>query len=313
VTTSTVLVGTWGDGVFALGEGTRQHELASCSVGGLAPDGRGGALAIVDGHSLYRRGPDNTWENVVTTDFDLACCTAVGDILYVGTDDARILVVRPGGQIEQLRGFEAVAGREKWYAGAAVINGQLLGPPLGIRSITATSDGAVILANVHVGGIPRSTDGGATWHPSIDIEADVHEVCAHPSRPEVVAAAAAAGLCTSQDRGATWQIEQEGLHATYCSAVAFAGDDVLVAASADHFSQQGKIYRRHAEGPKALVAVDGLPSWINGIADTGCISTKGASVAIADKKGNLYVSNDNAHSWSRRSEAFPTPSCVLVL
>src|SRR5207302_10588418 len=132
-------------------------------------------------------------------------------------------------EIEQLRGFEAVAGRDKWYAGSAAIDGKRIGPPLGVRSITATSDGTVLLANVHVGGIPRSVDRGATWQPTIDIDSDVHEVRAHPSRRGVVVAAAAAGLCTSLDGGATWDVEQAGLHANYCSAVAFAGDDVHVA------------------------------------------------------------------------------------
>ncbi len=144
---------------------------------------------------------------------------AVGEVCYVGTDDARVLRVRTDGKIEQLRGFDVVEGRDKWYAGAAVINGQLLGPPLGIRSMTATSDGAVLLANVHVGGIPRSTDRGATWQATIDIDTDVHEVRAHPNRPDIVVAAAAVGLCTSRDGSATWEIEQEGLHASYCSAV----------------------------------------------------------------------------------------------
>ena len=173
---------------------------------------------------------------------------AVGDVIYVGSDDARVLRVGADGELEQLRGFDLVAGRETWYAGSAVINGQRVGPPLGIRSITATSDGAVLLANVHVGGVPRSTDGGATWHPTIDIDSDVHEVRAHPNRPGVVMAAAAIGLCTSRDGGATWDVEQAGLHASYCSAVAFAGDDVLVSASVDHFAAQGAIYRRRVDG-----------------------------------------------------------------
>src|SRR4029434_8936662 len=109
-----------------------------------------------------------------------------------------------------LDSFDAVDGRDTWYAGSAVINGERVGPPLGIRSITATADGSVLLANVHVGGIPRSTDGGTTWQSTIDVDSDVHEVRAHPHRPDVVMAAAAIGLCTSRDGGATWDIEQEG-------------------------------------------------------------------------------------------------------
>jgi hypothetical protein len=67
----------------------------------------------------------------------------------------------------------------------------------------------VLLAYVHVGGIPRSTDGGATWQPTIDIDNDVHEVRAHPRRPDIVMAATAIGLCTSRDRGLTWEVMTE--------------------------------------------------------------------------------------------------------
>ena len=50
-------------------------------------------------------------------EMDLACCVAVGDVVYVGTDDARVLRVGANGELEQLRGFDAVAWRETWYAG----------------------------------------------------------------------------------------------------------------------------------------------------------------------------------------------------
>jgi hypothetical protein len=313
VTTPMVLVATWRDGLFVVGE-TIDRELRNQSVGALAPDGRGGALAIVNGRSLRRRGPDGVWSTIATTELDLACCVAVGNVIYVGSDDARVLRVGTDGELEQLGGFDVVAGRDTWYAGSALINGRRVGPPLGIRSITATPDGAVILANVHVGGIPRSTDGGITWQPTIAIESDVHEVRAHPNRPGVVMAAAASGLCTSQDSGVTWNVEQEGLHASYCSAVAFAGDDVLVSASVDHFAAQGAIYRRRVDGAGPLVAVaGGLPRWIDGIADTRCIATHGSAAALADRNGNLYMSADTGRSWWRRADGLPTPSSVLIV
>jgi hypothetical protein len=101
-------------------------------------------------------------ETIATAEMNLACCVAVGDMLYAGADDALVLRVSAAGEIERLRGFERVAGRDKWCAGSALIDGKRVGPPLGVRSITATSDGAVLLANVHVGGVPRSADGGET-------------------------------------------------------------------------------------------------------------------------------------------------------
>jgi hypothetical protein len=309
-----VLVATWRAGVLVLAGETLEQELRDQSVRGLASDGQGGALAIVNDRSLQRRAPDGVWSAIAITELTLACCVAVGDVIYLGTDDARVLRVGADGTLEPLRGFDAVAGRETWFAGSAIINGERVGPPLGIRSITATSDGAVLLANVHVGGIPRSIDGGATWQPTIDIESDVHEVRAHPNRPDVVMAAAAIGLCVSRDGGMTWDIEREGLHASYCSAVAFAGDDVLVSASVDHFAAQGAIYRRRVDGDDPLVAVgEGLPAWTDGIVDTSCIATRGSTVALADSHGNLYVSADTGRRWSCRASGLPHPSSILIV
>jgi hypothetical protein len=312
--TSTVLVATWGSGLFVVSDRAPQQELANRSVRALAHDGHGGALAIVDGRSLWRRAPSGAWSTIATAETDLACCVTVGDVIYAGTDDASVLRVSAAGELEELRGFEHVAGRDKWYAGSALIDGKVVGPPLGIRSMTATSDGAVLLANVHVGGIPRSVDGGATWQPTIDIDSDVHEVRAHPNHPGIVAAASAIGLCTSNDGGATWNVEQAGLHASYCSAVEFAGNDILVAAEAGHFAPQGAIYRRGVDESGPLVRVTGgLPEWLDGIADTGLIAANGSGVAVADQKGNLHVSADNGRTWSRRAEGIPYPSSILIV
>jgi photosystem II stability/assembly factor-like uncharacterized protein len=298
MTTPTVLTATWGDGLFVITGENRHHELAGQPVSALASDGHGGALAIVSGHSLRRRTSDGQWITIATSESQLACCAPVGDLIYIGTDDARVLRVSANGNVEQLRSFDVVAGRDTWYAGSAVINGQRVGPPLGIRSITATADGRVLLANVHVGGVPRSTDSGATWQPTIDIDTDVHQVCAHPTDPNIVIAAAGVGLCISQDGGATWTVEQDGLHASYCSAVAFLGNDVLVAASTDHFATQGAVYRRAIDARRPFVPVGGgLPRWIDGIADTRCIATRASAAAVTDRAGNLYLSTDAGRTW----------------
>jgi hypothetical protein len=254
------------------------------------------------------------WNTIATSEFPLACSVAVADVIYVGTDDAHVLRVSANSQINTLGGFDAVPGRDTWYAGAALINGQLVGPPLGIRSIAATANGAVLLANVHVGGIPRSTDGGATWQPTIDVDSDIHEVCAHPVHPDIVVAAAAIGLCISRDGGSKWNLEQEGLHASYCSAVAFLGNDILVAASADHFAKQGAVYRWPIGGECSPVPVAGdHPRWTDGIVDTGCIAARASSVAIADKRGNLYLSVDDGVTWSHRANGLPAVSSVLAI
>jgi hypothetical protein len=198
-----ILVATWDNGLFSVTGKMVHQELADQSVRSLVADGRGSVLAIVGGHSLCRRSSDGEWTAIANSEFELSCCVAIGNVVFVGTDDAHILRVDPDGAQQCLTGFDAVEGRDRWYAGAAIVDGKLMGPPLGIRSMAATCDGAVLLANVHVGGVPRSTDGGLTWRPTIDIDCDVHQVCAHPTRPDIVIAAAAVGLCISRDAGAT--------------------------------------------------------------------------------------------------------------
>src|SRR6202050_3205388 len=184
MTKATILVATWADGLFAVTADGRTQELANQPVRGLAPDGRGGALAIVGRHALRRRAPSGEWAIVATSEFELSCCMAVRDAIYVGTDDARMLrLSHRGGVLEPIDGFDNVAGRDAWFAGSAIVNGQRLGPPLGIRSVAANSNGSILFANVHVGGIPRSMDDGKTWQHTIEIDADVHEGRAHTTNP----------------------------------------------------------------------------------------------------------------------------------
>jgi photosystem II stability/assembly factor-like uncharacterized protein len=62
-----------------------------------------------------------------------------------------------------------------------------------------------------------------------------------------------------------------------------------------------------------LMVAGGLPAWLDGIADTGCIATNGSAVAVADKGGNLYVSADTGRTWSRQADGIPTPIGVLIV
>jgi len=296
---SSILVTTWGNGLFNVTGKIVRQELAGQSFRSLVADGRGGVLAIVGGHSLCRRSSDGAWTEIAKSEFDLSCCVPIGDGAFVGTDDAHILRIDREEKQQRLTGFDAVAGRDKWYAGSAIIDGKRVGPPLGIRSMAATCDGAVLLANVHVGGIPRSTDAGLTWQPTIDIESDVHQVCTRPTRPDIVIAAAGVGLCMSRDAGMTWTIEQRGLHAHHCSAVAFGRNDIFVSAAESPFATEGAVYRRPIDSNGALQPVaGGMPKWTSGSADTNCIATRDSMVALIDRSGRLYVTNDDGTSWS---------------
>lgn len=310
----TILAATWDDGLFSINGKELRQEIAGQSVRGLARDSSGSVFAIVGEHSLCRRSAIGEWTAIATSEFALSCCVAIEDAIYAGTEDARILRVTRDGELHCLTGFETVEGRERWYAGGAMVEGKYMGPPLGVRSMAATCDGSALLANVHVGGIPRSIDSGRTWQPTIDIDSDVHQVCAHPTRSDVVIAAAAAGLCVSRDAGATWTIEQRGLHALHCSAVAFGTKDLFISASAGPFAAQGAVYRRPIDGNDPLQRLSGgMPEWTEGKADTDCIASRDSTIAIIDQSGSLYVSDDDGTSWSRHAARVPATSALLIL
>ncbi|HEX9467406.1 MAG TPA: hypothetical protein VGA11_03250, partial [Acidimicrobiia bacterium] len=216
----TILVTTPGGCHVFSSSGTHVVTLDGHFVRALSPGPGGTRVAIVDSREVWQLDERDTWEPLGAADLDLTALVTANDVVYAGTGDARVVRLADGA-FTALLDFDTVAGQDQWHP---------VGLPLYVRSMAVTADG-VLLVNVHVGGIPRSTDGGASWQPTIAVDDDVHEVRAHPSRGKIVAAAASVGLCRSADGGATWTSTNDGMHASYARAVAFLGDDVLVSAS----------------------------------------------------------------------------------
>jgi len=299
----TVLVGT-NDGVFSVDDDGDPCRLLPGRVRSLRSAGARDAWAIVDDRTLAHRGGDGTWSvTPVPVDTDLTTLVATADGVLVGTADAQLARV-DGATVVPLDGFASVAGRDTWHAvGSAV--------PY-VRSITVTADGRAVLASVHVGGIPRSTDGGATWRPTLDVDDDVHEVCADPHDASLVVAAAAVGLAESRDGGATWTVApRTGLHATYLRAAAFADDTVVVGASDGPRGREAALYRR-AVGGGAFERCDaGLPTWLPALVDTGALTAHG-SLVVAGAGDTVFVSEDGARTWRVVADGLPPVRAVAL-
>ena len=296
-----VRVGT-ADGLFTL-DGSTERQVEGHSVTAL-----GHGWAIFDGETVVHE-TDDGWRQAMTVRSPERSLGVHGALLarpddaIVGWGASLTRVFRKG-RFEPIPGFESVAGRDDWHAVGSR-------QPY-VRSLTATAAG-VLLANVHVGGIPRSADDGATWQPTIDVDADVHQVRAHPQRPELVLAAAAVGLCRSDDAGATWTVTTDGLHASYCRAVATAGDVLFVSASTGPFSEQAALYRRAIDGGGPLErCTDGLPEWQPRNIDTACLDTDGTRVAFGSADGVVYGSEDAGRTWRVLSDGLPPVSAVTI-
>ena len=103
--TPSILVATWGNGLFSLTGKMVSQELADQSVRSLVSDGHGRVLAIVVRHELCRRSSDGEWTEIAKSEFELSCCVPIGNAVFVGTDDAHILRVDPDGTQQYLTGF----------------------------------------------------------------------------------------------------------------------------------------------------------------------------------------------------------------
>lgn len=107
-----LLAATWSEGVFVFDGAARSQELAGRSVGALVQDEHG-VLAIVDGHTLWRREAQG-WRQLLRSDFGLASLALARGEVYLGTRDARVLRVAADGALQVLSAFDDVAGRDAW-------------------------------------------------------------------------------------------------------------------------------------------------------------------------------------------------------
>lgn len=256
--------------------------------------------AIVDRSEVWH-APEDDWRLVATLEGHEATCVAMTDALHVGSSEARLFRLTDG-TLEPVVAFDDAEGRSEWYTPWG-------GPPA-TRSISEWGDDVYV--NVHVGGILRTGDHGRTWNPTIDIDADVHQVA---TAQGLVLAACAGGLATSADRGTTWTMRREGLEAPYSRAVVVCGDAVLVSASNGPRGGRAGVYRGDIRGGPFERCTAGLPGWFDDNIDTYCLDAlnDGSFAAFGTSDGRLFGSEDAGSTWSELASDLPAVQHVLVL
>lgn len=263
--------------------------------------GDGDRYALADSATVLRDAGDGWQEMGLVRDRRASCLMPSQHGLFVGTSEAHLLK-ESGGEFPTLDEFESAPGREDWYTPWG-------GPP-DVRSI-AEDDSGALYCNVHVGGILKSNDGGTTWMPTIDIHSDVHEVT---TAAETVLAATAWGLASSSDGGATWKLDDEGLHATYARAVAVADGTVVMSIARGPRGGEATLYRRSLDEPGSFERCrTGLPEWFSDNINTGCLSARGATVAFGTEDGELYQSDDYGATFERVADQLAPVRWVELL
>lgn len=215
---------------------------------------------------------------------------------WVGAPSARLYRL-DGEGLREDEFFADAPGRNSWHTPWG-------GPP-DIRSMTISADRTLYI-NVHVGGILRYDNTGLV--PTLDIESDVHQVAAHPDKEGAIFAACAYGLASSHD-GHEFEIRDDGLHASYCRAVAVTDEVVFVSASTGPSTHKGRVYR----GPFWEGALEpltgGLPEWFEGNVNTHCLLADGDLLYVGFDD-TIWVSEDAGDSFDELVAGLPKITCL---
>lgn len=230
--------------------------------------------------------------------FSLAVSAADGAV-YAGTEPSRLF--RSDDRGESWRELEALLelpSRPTWRF-----------PPRPwtshVRWIAPSPhDADLILVGIELGGLMRSTDGGATWEDHRPgAQRDVHSLAWHPHSRGRAYEAGGGGTAFSDDAGATWRPADDGRdrHYTWSVAVDEADPELwYVSASTGPFAAHGggdpeaHIYRRQAGSPWRRVR-DGLPEPLPAM--PYALATGGGRLFVGLADGQIWESTDHGDSW----------------
>lgn len=216
---------------------------------------------------------------------DATCVAVVGDaLLLVGFAGAHLALVGASDRPSTLTSFDRLPERASW------VNPASTEPDL--RSLATLDVGW--FANVHVGGVWRSTDRGETWREVVQAVQDVHEIVCGPSGR--LGVASARGFAWSDDGGESWEWRSEGLHGRYCRAVALDGKTVFLAASTGPASRDCRLYRAEV-GATFEPCGGSLPSSFPFNIETGTVAAADGSVALGTPDGRVFRSADAGSTW----------------
>ena len=166
-------------------------------------------------------------------------------------------------------------------------------------------DGDLLLVGIELGGLMRSTDGGASWadhRPGA--QRDVHSLAWHPCVPGRAYEAGGGGVAWSDDGGDTWHAADGGRDRHYTWSVAVDPDDPdlwYVSASTGPYAAHGgrdpqaRIFRRRDGEPWQALG-RGLPEPLRSMPYA---LVAGARLFAGLANGELWESSDRGETWRR--------------
>ena len=309
-----LLAGTT-EGVFTLGEGAERsleapHVRDLAVAEGRVFAGAADGLYVSDDGGRTWRGPElggyEVWQ---------ICVTAHGSII-VGTQPAALFRSDDNGDSwSEVEAFAALPEAKRWCVP--------LDPPLPGRAralVVDRDDPDRMWVGVEVGGVARTTDGGATWTVDLPGEnPDLHMMFAHPADPGILFITTGygrfdhiaeeiegnAGVFRSDDGGVSWEYAWTGITPRYSRPMCIderAPYSLTVGSAPTAFS-------KHADPDGALAALyrsdDHGRSWRSLCDDAHSPSRANfhGLVVDPDTVGGVIVGTDTGEVWRVSTDA----------
>ena len=177
------------------------------------------------------------------------------------------------------------------------------------------TDPNCLLVGIELGGVMRSTDGGATWiDHNPQAHSDAHQLLTHPLAPDRIYEAAGQGIAISEDRGVTWTRREDGLDRRYAWAAAIdpADPDLWYVAlsrgpSAAHRDGDGeaRVVRAAGEGWTAVDDWGNEPTLRRMPYALATVPGRPRTVVAGLRGGLLLITEDAGDAWRHLEVELP--------
>jgi photosystem II stability/assembly factor-like uncharacterized protein len=165
-----------------------------------------------------------------------------------------------------------------------------------------------LAVGIELGGVMRSTDGGASWSDhNPQAHSDAHQLLTHPLAPDRLYEAAGQGIARSEDRGETWARVERGLDRRYAwtEAIDCADPDLwYVAVSRSPFAAHGdgdgeaRLWRSRGDGWEPIDTWGDGPRLRRMPYALSAMPEQPLRLLVGLRGGTLLLSEDAGDTWS---------------
>ena len=270
-----------------------------------------GLLASDDGGRGWRQGGDGLPDTRVMSVAVSPCDRGAGiSVAYAGTEPSNLYRSADGGASwELLPALRELPSEPRWSF-----------PPRPWTHHVSTIalhpvDREWLAVGIELGGVMRSTDGGASWvDHNPQAHSDAHQLLTHPLAPERLYEVAGQGIARSDDRGGSWTRFDEGLDRHYAWAEAVDPEDPdlwYVSVSRSPYAAHGygdgnaRLFRSRGEGWSAVDTWGDDPKLRRMPYVLSALPGQPGRLLVGLRGGALLITDDAGDSWSKPALELP--------